>query len=65
MVKQQLDVTFDGYSEVAGKPFATTRNIIAKRQNDTLKLNLEFSKFRINEPLEFPFEISNNLKKVE
>ena len=65
MLSQQMNITFEGYSNEQGRPFSNERNIDIKQGNKGISLHLVFTKIKINEVLNFPFEIDPALKEVD
>lgn len=62
MVGQQMSITFGGYASEAGHPFSEDRTIGLKQGDQAYTLHLSYSKVRINEPLDFPFEVGSGMK---
>ncbi len=65
MLSQQMNVTFEGYSQEQGKPFSNERSIDIKQGGKNLNLHLVFTKIKVNEVLNFPFEIGAGMKEVD
>lgn len=65
MLSQQMNVTFTGYSQEQGKPFSNERSIDIKQGTKLLSLHLVFTKIKVNEVLNFPFEIGAGMKEVD
>jgi hypothetical protein len=65
MQGQQMKLTFDGYSAEQGKPFSHERNVGINKGDKKLSLHLVFTKIKINEVQNFPFEISPGMSKVD
>lgn len=65
MLSQQMNVTFTGYSQEQGKPFSNERSIDIKQGTKLLNLHLVFTKIKVNEVLNFPFEIGAGMKEVD
>jgi hypothetical protein len=65
MLNQQMNLTFEGYSQEQGKPFSNERNIVIKQGNKNITLHLVFSKVKVNEILNFPFEIGPAMREVD
>ena len=63
MMGREMSVTFGGYSQEMGKPFAGDRNIDIKGAKH-VSLHLTFSKIKVNEILSFPFDIDPGLRQV-
>jgi hypothetical protein len=64
MLSQQMNVTFGGYSQEQGKPFSNERSIDIKQGTKLLNLHLVFTKIKVNEVLNFPFEIGTGMTEV-
>ena len=56
-------ITFDNYNLIEGKPFSYYRYIEVNRDGVVLKLTIDFTKIRLNEPLTYPFEVSEKYKR--
>ena len=65
MLNQQMNVTFDAYSTEQGKAFSNERNIDIKQGNKNLNMHLVFTKIKVNEVLNFPFEIGPAMREVD
>lgn len=65
MVKQEMRITFDGYSAEQGHPFSAERNIDLKQGNKVFTLHLSYTKVKVNEPLAFPFDVDPSMKRVD
>ncbi|MCW3124406.1 MAG: hypothetical protein JWO03_64 [Bacteroidetes bacterium] len=65
MVKQEMSITFDGYTAEQGRPFSAERNIELKQGSKTYTLHLSYTKVKVNEPLIFPFDIDPGMKQVD
>lgn len=65
MVKQEMRITFDGYSTEQGHPFSAERNIDLKQGSKAFTLHLSYTKVKVNEPLAFPFDIDPSMKRVD
>ena len=65
MVKQEMSITFDGYTPEQGHPFSAERNIDIKQGNRNYNLHLSYTKIKVNEPLVFPFDIDPAMKQVD
>ncbi len=65
MAGQQMSITFGGYASEAGHPFSEDRTIGLKQGDQTYTLHLSYSKVRINEPLDFPFEVGSGMKRSD
>lgn len=65
MAGQQMSITFGGYATEAGHPFSEDRTIGLKQGEQTYTLHLSYSKVRVNEPLDFPFEVSPGMKRSD
>jgi hypothetical protein len=65
ILNQQMNVTFEGYSNELGKPFSNERSIDIKQGSRSLSLHLVFTKIKVNEILNFPFEIGDGMKQVD
>jgi hypothetical protein len=65
MLSQQMNVTFTGYSQEQGKPFSNERSIDIKQGTKALNLHLVFTKIKVNEVLNFPFEFGAGMKEVD
>jgi hypothetical protein len=65
MLNQQMNITFGGYSQEQARPFSTERNIDIKQENKNINLHLVFTKIKVNEVLNFPFDIGAGMKEVD
>ncbi|MBS1686048.1 MAG: DUF4292 domain-containing protein [Bacteroidetes bacterium] len=65
MVGQHMSITFGGYATEAGHPFSEDRTIALKQGDQAYTLHLSYSKVRIDEPLDFPFEVSPGMKRSD
>lgn len=65
LLKQDLAITFDAYNYSEAKPFSYKRSIAMNRNGDAAKLNMDILKINFDEPLTFPFEVSEKFKRVE
>ncbi|MFN8287285.1 MAG: DUF4292 domain-containing protein [Chitinophagales bacterium] len=65
LLKQDMTLTFDAYNDLNGKPFAYKRGIEINRDGAVTKFSIEVTKVRLDEELEYPFEISNKYKRLE
>ena len=65
MLNQQMNLTFGGYSSELGKPFSNERSIDIKQGNKNLNMHLVFTKIKVNEVLNFPFEINAGMREVD
>ena len=63
LLTQQMLITFDNYNLIEGKPFSYYRYIEVNRDGVVLKLTIDFTKIRLNEPLTYPFEVSEKYKR--
>jgi hypothetical protein len=64
MLSQQMSITFTGYSQEQGRPFSSERSIDIRQGSKNLNLHLVFTKIKVNEVLNFPFEIGAGMKEV-
>jgi Domain of unknown function (DUF4292) len=64
LVRREMDITFDEYGTVAGKPIATARTIKIKDGHRDINIILAYSRIRVDEALDFPFEISRGMTRV-
>jgi hypothetical protein len=65
MLGQQMSLTFEGYNEEVGKPFSLERSIDIKQNIKTIKLQLSYTKIRVNEAMAFPFEVDPGMRQVD
>ncbi|HWB63757.1 MAG TPA: DUF4292 domain-containing protein [Chitinophagales bacterium] len=66
LLKQQMTLTFGGYNrDQSAMPFAQQREITVERDGVTLKLNIEYSRLRLNGEESFPFEMNGKYTRVE
>ncbi len=65
LLKQDMTITFDAYNYSEAKPFSYKRSIAMNRNGDAAKLNMDILKISFDEPLTFPFEVSEKFKRVE
>ncbi len=65
LLKQDMTLTFDVYNDLNGKPFAYKRFIEINRDGAVTRLSIEVTKVRVDEELDFPFEVSSKYKKIE
>lgn len=65
LLKQDMTLTFEAYNDLNGKPFSYKRNVQINRDGAVTSLAIEVTKVRLDEDLDFPFEISSKYKKVE
>ena len=65
MLNQQMNITFGAYSQEQGKPFSNERSIDIKQGSKNLSMHLVFTKIKVNEILNFPFEIGAAMKEVD
>jgi hypothetical protein len=65
MLNQQMNLTFGAYGQEQGKPFSNERSIDIKQGNKNINMHLVFTKIKVNEVLNFPFEISPSMKEVD
>lgn len=65
LLQQDMLITFDGYNDLNGKPFSYQRNVEINRSTYSVKLSIQVQRVGINQPVEFPFEISDRYKRVE
>lgn len=65
MAGQQMSITFGGYAVEAGHPFSEDRTIGLKQGDQAYTLHLSYTKVRINEPLDFPFEVGPGMKRSD
>lgn len=63
LLTQQMTVTFDGYNQLQGKPFSYKRSIEINRDGLIMKLDIDFTKVRLNEELAYPFDVSDKYKR--
>ena len=62
---QQITTIFDGYMQEQGKPYSSERTMTIQQTGRTMKLQLHYTKIKINEPVSMPFDIDRNMKQVE
>ena len=65
MAGQQMSITFGGYVSEAGHPFSEDRIIELKQGDHAYTLHVSYSKVRVNEPLDFPFEVGAGMKRSD
>jgi hypothetical protein len=65
MINRLMNVTFGGYSQEQGKPFSADRTINIKQGNKDINLHLVFTKLKVNEVLNFPFDIDPGMRRVD
>lgn len=64
-LQQDMLITFDGYTDLNGKPFSFKRSVEINRGTYIVKLTIDVTRIIVNEPVDLPFEISDRYKKVE
>ncbi|WP_018617503.1 DUF4292 domain-containing protein [Segetibacter koreensis] len=57
------DIAYSGYDNTSGVPFSTERKISLADQSK-LNIDLNFKQYVFNQPLTFPFNISENYKRL-
>jgi Domain of unknown function (DUF4292) len=62
LLTQQMSITFDSYNLLEGKPFSYHRVIEVNRDGAVLVLTIDFTKVKLNENLNYPFEVSEKYK---
>lgn len=62
LLTQQMSITFDSYNLLEGKPFSYHRVIEVNRDGAVLILTIDFTKIKLNENLNYPFEVSEKYK---
>lgn len=65
MAGQQMSITFGGYAIEAGQPFSDDRTIGLRQGDHAYTLHLSYSKVRVNEPLDFPFEVGPGMRRSD
>lgn len=65
MLKQVMTVTFDAYNVLNGKPFSYKRNVEFNRDGMLTRLQIDITKVRVDEEMDFPFDVSPKYKKIE
>lgn len=65
LLKQDMTITFDSYNSLNQKPFSYNRSIVIHRDATTMKLSMDITKARVDEELNFPFEVNEKYKRVE
>jgi len=65
MLNQQMNLTFGAYTQEQGKPFSGERSIDIRQAGKNLHLHLVFTKIKVNEVLNFPYEINPAMKQVD
>lgn len=63
MLTQQMSVTFDNYNLLEGKPFSYSRVVEVNRNGAVLTLTIDFTKIKLNENLNYPFEVTAKYKR--
>lgn len=59
---RSINLDFGDYRFVENSLFSMIRNIVFKEQNNTVNVQLDFSKVKKEESLDFPFSVPNKLK---
>ncbi len=65
MLKQVMTVTFDAYNDLNGKPFSYKRYVEFNRDGLLTRLQIDITKVRVDEEMDFPFDVGPKYKKVE
>ena len=65
LLGHEMRVTFDGYTLEQGHPFSHDRTIDIHQGIRHINLHLAFVKMKINEPLNFPFDVDPAMKEVD
>lgn len=65
MLKQVMTVTFDAYNDLNGKTFSYKRNVEFNRDGLVTRVQIDITKVRVDEDMEFPFDVSPKYKKIE
>lgn len=60
---RELNILFDEYEEIEGQQFASKREIDI-RGEENVKMNLEFSRIKINKPLVFTFVVNDKYERI-
>ncbi len=63
--KQNLVIAYPDYQEIEGKPFPKEIQLLARQENQEIKVNLVYRNIQLNENLSFPFSIPNGYSKIE
>lgn len=64
LYKQKMIISYDDYQELDSTQFAYKRNILLIR-NDTISVDIKFSRINKEGPLKFPFNVSSKYTSVE
>lgn len=59
-----LSVNYPKFQLLNKSPFPKEINILAKRKNKSMQLNIEYRDIRVDEELSFPFEIPSNYDEI-
>jgi hypothetical protein len=62
-VNRTCDIIYSGYNNDTGVPFSTERKVLLTDESK-LDINLNFKQYAFNQPITFPFSISENYKKL-
>ena len=65
LIEQEMSITFGGYTTEQGRPFSAERTIDLKQGSKSFNLHLSYTKIRVNEPLAFPVDVDQNMKRVD
>jgi hypothetical protein len=65
LLGHEMRVTFEGYTLEQGRPFSHDRTIDIHQGIRHINLHLAFVKMKINEPLNFPFDVDPGMKEVD
>lgn len=63
LLTQQMSITFDNYNLLEGKPFSYSRVIEVNRNGALMVLTIDFTKTKLNENLNYPFEVTEKYKR--
>lgn len=59
---RSIDLDFEDYRFVENSLFSMLRNIVFKEQNNAINVQLDFSKIKKEDQLDFPFSVPNKMK---
>lgn len=59
-----LSVNYPKFQDLNASPFPKEIDVLAKRKNKTMQLNIEYRDIQVDEDLSFPFEIPSNYDEI-
>ena len=62
-VNRTCDILYNGYNTELGVPFSTERKVLLTDESK-LDINLNFKQYAFNQPVTFPFNVSDNYKRL-